>query len=118
MKKLVGQKQIGLYIKGFNLFANVYESGLRNAVKQANIDRIMHGIVGCEHILEKEISPENFYSNFEVWNTLSNYITTQPITVEEAELTFVNGKKKKMLVVRFGKYEEENDYFYKDVEEQ
>lgn len=117
MKKLVGQKQIGLYIKGFNLFANVYEPGLRKAVKQANIDRIMHGFVGCEHILAINISPENFYCNFEVWNTLSNYITTQPIMIEEAELTFTNGKRK-MLVVRFGKYESEDDYFYKEVEEQ
>jgi hypothetical protein len=117
MKKLVGQKQIGLYIKGFNLFANVYEPGLRKAVKQANIDRIMHGFVGCEHILASNISPENFYCNFEVWNTLSNYITTQAITIEEAELTLAN-EKRKILVVRFGKYESEDDYFYKEVEEQ
>ena len=113
MKNLVGQKQIGLYIKGFNLFANVYESGLRKAVKKANIDRIMHGFIGCEHILEREISPENFYSNFEVWTVLSNYITTQPIMIEEAELTFVK-EKRKILVVQFGKYESEDDYFYKE----
>ena len=117
MEELVGQKQIGLYIKGFNLFANVYESGLRKAVKQANIDRIMHGFVSCGDILGKDITPENFYNNFEVWDTLSNYITTQPIMIKEAELMFTNGKRK-MLVVLFGKYEEENDFFYAEVEEQ
>ena len=114
MKQLVGQKQIGLYIKGFGLFGNVYESGLRKAVKNANMDRIMHGWTDCGGILERDVSPENFYNNFEVWDILSNYITTQPILIEEAELTLKNGKNKRILIVRFGKYEEENDFFYKE----
>ena len=113
MKQLVGEKPIGLYIKGFNLFGNVYESGLRKAVKKANIDRIMHGWTDCSGILASDISPENFYSNFEVWDMLSNYITTQPITIEEVWLTLTKGKQK-ILVVQFGKYETEDDYFYKE----
>ena len=83
MKKIVGQKQTGLYIKDFNLFVNVYEPGLMKAVRKANIERIMHGYVDCGSILEKDVSPENFYNNFEVWNILSNYITKRPIRVEE-----------------------------------
>lgn len=117
MKELVVEKPIGLYIKGFNLFGNVYESGLRKAVKDANIDRIMHGCTDCSGILAIEASPENFHSNFEVWYTLSNYITTQPILIEEATLMLKNGQKR-LLVVQFGNYESEDDYFYKEVEEQ
>ena len=110
MKQLVGEKPIGLYIKGFNLFGNVYESGLKKAVKAANIDRIMHGWTDCSGILASDTSPENFYSNFEVWDILSNYITTQPILIEEATLTLENGQKR-VLVVKFGNYESEDDVY-------
>ena len=113
MKKIVGQKQTGLYIKDFNLFVNVYEPGLMKAVRKANIERIMHGYVDCGSILEKDVSPENFYNNFEVWNILSNYITKRPIRIEEGMLTLTNGTKR-ILAVEFGEYESEDDYFYKD----